>query len=353
MRLATEEGFERGENYFSLQGKGWHFIFQSADRVEPEDIPASVFRELPGIGYFIHAYIEGAAPVSAREQAIRLAKKIARNSRGVLVNPQDDTVEMARGVKRVDLAGLPKEESTLHLSWWFEDATSFENGGYIRFVEALESHAPEILPRRYGAYEPPQFKLAEHGREHFLSFLHKSLRTSLVWYANHPFAFVFVSIPPKVGGSRRGFRCCRLEVQVQARILQSPGWPLALKRLWLAVAQAVSPFFAEIREGNSPVKSWWWNGIPRTFGVAALIGAPYDKMWPEFIAISKHAPPNFFYMETIGERKNLSINPPAEIMQPDRPETPKTFTAAELKAYTAAAIKYPEAWPFSEPFTEV
>jgi hypothetical protein len=49
-RFAIEEGFEVGENTFLLSGKNWQLIFHTADKVEQEDIPASVFRELPGIG---------------------------------------------------------------------------------------------------------------------------------------------------------------------------------------------------------------------------------------------------------------------------------------------------------------
>ncbi|HXC99464.1 MAG TPA: hypothetical protein VN048_08995 [Verrucomicrobiae bacterium] len=352
-RIANEEGFEHGEASFSLQSKNWQLVFHYAGKIEPEDIPAAVFQELPGIAYLTEAHIEGAASATDRARAIRIAKKLARATRGVLVNPQEETTETARGIKRVDLANLPKGEDVFQLSWWFEDAASFENGGHVRFVEALETYAPEVLPRRYGLWEPPPFKLAEQGREHFLTFLHENMRKGLVWYANRPFQFVFVSIPPKVGGSRRGYRCCRLNVRVQAQILEAPGWPLALKRLWLAVAQAVSPFFAEIRKGGSPVSSWWWNGIPSTLGLGAMIGTPYDKLWPDFVAMGKSALPNLFFIETIEDGKPLSITPPAEITQPKMPDLPQTITAAELPAYEKlTAMRYPAIWPFAKPFEE-
>ncbi|HVU27874.1 MAG TPA: hypothetical protein VHG71_09085 [Verrucomicrobiae bacterium] len=352
VRLAVEEGFERNGNAFSLRGKNWQLIFHSTDKVEPEDIPASVFRELPGITYLTEANLEGAASATDRAKVIRVAKKFARATRGVLVNPQEDTIETARGLKRVDLANVPKEESTLKLSWWFEDADSFEKTGYARLVEAFESFMPEALPRRYGCWEPPQFKFAETGREHFLSFFRENLRKSIVWYANHPFSYVFVSVPPKVGGTWQGYRCCELQLQLQSRVLSATGWPLALKRLWLAVAQIVSPFFAEIRDGGEFGQSWWWNGIPRTLNLATMIGAPYDKLWPDFVAASKSASPNLFFIETIEERKPLSIIPPEEIAQPKTPDEPRTFTAAEFRAYKSPARKYPPIWPFSEPFVK-
>jgi hypothetical protein len=355
VRLAVEEGFEREGDCFFLRGKNWQLVFNPAAKVEPEDIPASVFRELPGIAYLTSASLEGAASNADRAKAIRVAKQFARATRGVLVNPQEDTIETARGLKRVDLAGMPKAESTVTLGWWFEDAGSFAKSGHVRLFEVFESYMPEALPRRYGRSEPPQFKFAELGREHFLAFLCKNLRQTIVWYAHHPFSYVFVSIPPKVGGSCRGYRCCRLELRVQARVLQALGWPLALKRLWLAVAQVVSPFFAEIREGDSPIKSWWWNGIPRTLGLAALVGAPYDKLWPDFVAASQSAPPNLWYIETIDGHQPLPLIPSEEIAQPKVSDLPTTIRPEELAAYiqSRALSKYPAIWPFPNPFEEV
>jgi hypothetical protein len=353
-RLTMEEGFERKENTFLLCSKNGQVIFYLPSKVEAEDIPVSVFRELPGIGYLVEANIEGNPPVSDRKKAMRLAKSLARSARGILVNPQEDTIETARGAKRVDLANAPKEEGDLKLSWWFEDADSFEKSGYARLVEVFESHMPEALPRRYGLWEPPQFKFAEQGREHFLSFYRENLRKGMVWYANHPFTYVFDSIPPKVGGSWQGYRSCRLQILLQRCVLQAPGWPLALKRLWLAVAQVVSPFFAEIREGNEPVKSWWWNGIPSALGLAAMIGPPYDRLWPNFVAVGKNLSPNLFYLETIAERKPLTLIPPDDIMQPKKPKLPQTFKASELQAYLKADVmKYPKVWPFCEPFEKL
>jgi hypothetical protein len=351
-RFATEVGFERKDNYFLFHGKSGQVIFHSVGKVEAEDIPVSVFRELPGIGYLVLANIEGAVSVSDRKKAIRLAKTLTRATRGVLVNPQEDTIETACGLKRVDLANAPKEESNLKLSWWFEDADSFEKTGYSRLVEVFESYMPEILPRRYGLWEPPQFKLAEQGREHFLSFFRENLRTGgIVWYSNRPFSYVFVSIPPKVGGSWQGYRSCQIQIQLQSRILQTPGWTVALKRLWLAVAQVVIPFFAEVRESTDLIKSWWWNGIPSALDLAAMIGPPYDKLWPDFVAAGTKVSSDLYYIETIAERKPLPIIAPGEIVQPKMPDLPRTITVTELLAYDKlTAMRYPSVWPFCAPF---
>jgi hypothetical protein len=60
-----------------------------------------------------------------------------------------------------------------------------------------------------------------------------------------------------------------------------------------------SIFFGEVRDGGDSVGSWWWNGISRTLGLAAMIGAPYDKLWPDFVAASKSASPSLFFIEKL------------------------------------------------------
>ena len=223
-------------------------------------------------------------PPRDHAKTTRLAAKLARTCKGVLVDPQSDTIQAASGLKRVDLTRVSDDQPNLRLAWWFEDADAFKREGYARFVELIESYAPEALPRRYDVTEPAQFKLAEHGRDHFLAFFRQSLLdgNSPVWYPSRPFRNVEVAVPPRVGGTWQGYRCCYIELRLMSGILQSCGWPLVLKRLWLAVAQVVHPFFAEIREGASPIKVWWWTGIPRNLGLAALVGPPYDQLWPEF-----------------------------------------------------------------------
>jgi hypothetical protein len=376
-RLAGEDGFGRNGDSFLLQGNTWQVLFRDANIVEAEDIPANVFRELPGIKYLVQVNIEGTVPKAIHARVIRLAKKLMRVTRGMLANPQEDTIETVRGLKRIDFANVPKEEGILKLSWWFENDELFENSGYERFVEALECHMPEVLPRRYGYCEPPQFKLAEHGREHFVSFLKMNLRQSIVWYANLPFTYVYLRLPPKVGGSPRGYRCCQMRLEVQSRVLHLPGWSLALKRLWIAVAQVTSPFFAEIREGPSPVKAWWWSGIPPVLSLAAMIGPPYTELWPEFVAAGKSVSSKLFFIESMEERRPLSITPPTDIMQPQQDESTfrirlqqdgtsvleiletaqdtlpqRTLTGPDISDYLSkrGIPKYPKTWPFDGPF---
>src|SRR5437773_1969812 len=183
--------------------------------------------------------------------------------------------------------------------------------------------------------EPPTFKLADQGRAHLQSFLLEHLREPTVWYPSKPFAHAHLAVPPKVGASPQGYRCGLLTLHADARVLKSRGWPLALRRLWRGVASAVHPFFAEMRRGESPIRSWFWTGIPRELGLAAMIGPPYTKLWPEFVATAGEIAPGLFAMETLEDPKPLAVPPPTGIAQPKQPGQPSIaggFSLARLRA---------------------
>jgi hypothetical protein len=315
-----------------------------------------VLAVLPGIAYLIEINIECDAPQTARARAVRLARKLAQSARGVVVDPQDGTVQTPRGIKRVDLSGPESEEpgELLTISWWFENAEAFASGGLARVLDAMERHAPEALPRRYGLWEPPQFKFAEQGRAHLESFLLQHFREPTVWYPSKPFSDVYLSAPPQVGPSPQGYRCCLLELHANARVLGAAGWPMALRRLWLEVASALRPFFAEIRRGESPIRSWFWTGIPRELGLAALIGPPYTNLWPQFVAQAKELSDGMYASDVIDSGGTLSLAPPKEIAQPPQPSSltqPVGFSLATLRSLLKRPIvAYPKTWPFAPPF---
>src|SRR5205823_2476128 len=70
-RLADEGELERNGESFAIRGKVWQAVFGPPDKVEPEDIPPGVSRELPGIAYLIEINIEGDAPDAAVSRAMR------------------------------------------------------------------------------------------------------------------------------------------------------------------------------------------------------------------------------------------------------------------------------------------
>jgi MFS-type transporter involved in bile tolerance (Atg22 family) len=70
-----------------------------------------------------------------------------------------------------------------------------------------------------------------------------------------------------------------------------PGWKTAIERLFINISEVIQPFYGDIRilKNNirsrsvscsdfktdmHPIASWWWNGIPREFGIGLVLGNP-------------------------------------------------------------------------------
>jgi len=279
-------------------GKGWQLSIGVSDRVMPEDIPEEVDKLLPGITFLTELNLSPiTAAGSAKRLMARVAAALAKSAHGVVVDPQTDTVTTAKGVSRVKTLGSSDAASVIALSWWFL------SGPLIDFdvaplLATLGSSLPEALPRRYGTYEPPQYKYAEIGREHFVSFFREQ-GGSIVWYPHPPIAAVSVSIPLHVGGPKRCFRCGTMTVEIDAEAMAQPGWDLAIQRAWRRISCDLQPFYGDVRtlhgfqrkrgrywSGSQteqhPVRAWFWSGIPSGPVHAAVLGGPYRSLWPAF-----------------------------------------------------------------------
>jgi hypothetical protein len=175
----------------------------------------------------------------------------------------------------------------LQLSWFFMDAAAFE-ARTEAWVDLITSTLPEALPRRYGPFEPPQYRLDREGMPHFKAFLKENLHESIVWYCANRGENCFLAMDD-VGPSGRGFRCARITMEVSSKGKLGE-WFANVSRFWIAVAEMVNPFYAEMRlDGDCPIKAGWWNGVPHPSAHAVLIGPPYVALWPQFISIAESA----------------------------------------------------------------
>jgi hypothetical protein len=229
-------------------------------------------------------------------------------------------------------------------------------------LDLFQRTLPEILPRRYGLWEPPQFKLATDGIDHLRDFLTKNLRDTVVWYCHKPCQYLFKSIPDRVGATPRGFRCGRLTINVDGKAAGDRAWRVELTRLWLAVADLIQPFYAEIRTGECPTRSWWWNGIPTARPSALLIGKPYVELWPDFVSAARtpltglHYREHFVETATDGGEDRIP-SPPVSIAQPPEPvrqtvfdpSKPEDVAAMRASMFEVRISPYPEVWPFDGP----
>ncbi|MFJ8258499.1 hypothetical protein ACIQ4Z_14695 [Peribacillus asahii] len=302
-----------------------------------EDIPEEVVGQLPGIKYFTEIILE---PFDAPKRALQLVKKMTKiltqPSHGVVVDEQEGTILSLSGVKRLKTMSPKDDSSFLQMTWWFMNDYTFIKDGLDTFLDVMEATMPEALPRRYGVYEPPQFKWAEKGKEHFIQFVSENLHEGIVWYPSKPFTDVHIGIPDKVGPTREGFRSCYISIDFLEEVMGQPGWPLEIKRFWLKTSELLNPFYGEIRRGWSPVSGWWWRGLPKRLGNAAILGKPYIDLWPDFIKEAKQTKGGLFYIENINEDyqdlHSIIAEVPEDIVQPKNKK------------------KYSRKWPFEGPF---
>lgn len=346
-RALANLGLEPAGDTLVVRLPGAQVVFWPANLVEEEDVPPRVLQGTPDVRFSVEVNIEGRSSVRLLRRARELAQKIVDTCGGVVVDRQRDD----EGVPPAIETGFNQKEETLSLSWWFTGADEFAATGYLQVVDLLAKDFPEALPRSYGLWEPPQFKLELHGLDHFREFLRQNVRDMVVWYPSRPCLDVFASVPPRVGPSRQGYRCCRVSLTVKAKMRERPKGAILLKALWLDISSIVTPFYAEIRFGETPTVSWWWNGVPSQLGMAALIGPPYLELWPSFSGGANSTSAGLRYLEQVETGECLQIHPPPSIAMPEPTKQPAALTGPELLAFLASDRRsYPETWPFESPF---
>lgn len=243
---------------------------------------------IPGISYRTELNLEPiSAPRSAHKHLITVSKRLAKAAHGVVLDPQTDEVINPAGIKRYRPQRREDRFPIMTLSWWFTKGPLLTDAGLQDFVRLLERILPEAMPRRYDLYEPPQHLYSETGRAHFLGFLKEHLDDIKVWYPHRPVTGFYLYCSPEWGVARQGFRVNYVRVEVEAKILNQPGWQTALDRFWRAASQVIEPFYSDVRTlrgfvrmgatvGSDmetdfhPVKGPWWIGIPRELGHAAI-----------------------------------------------------------------------------------
>jgi hypothetical protein len=286
------------------RGKGW-LVNAAAGSCLSEDIPDLVGGQLPGIEHVVDLSLEPIdAPHAGKTAIWKVARTIAKSSRGVIEDPQEDVVELPSGVKRFTPIKheADKRVSVVRMSWWFDHGRLFDKGAITAFLDTLERFLPEAMPRRYGLYEPPQHEYSRTRRDHFIQFLVANLTDTTVWYAHRPVLHVFKNITRDPGwimfGERQTYRCNCIALEIDATAVDQPGWEEGLRRAWRNISRELCPFFGDVRtlhghiaRGRSfwsdgqtevhPVRSWFWRGVPPRLGHAAVIGEPYLSLWTE------------------------------------------------------------------------
>jgi hypothetical protein len=346
----------------TLSGKDWQIVVNASDRILPEDVEEEISALLPGIAYLTELNLEGRATNAALKLLRSTAKEIARHARGVVLDPQSDSITTPAGVTRFIPAKREKTFAVLTLSWWFLNDKLLTSAGRRSFLALLKRWLPEALPKRYGEYEPPQFHFAKTGLSHLEGFMAKHLSDVMVWYPNRPVTGVSVSCPKPLGPDENGFRTHHVEIEVEAAVLAQPGWAEHLRHFWRQMTFLLRPIYGEVRSeagyswsGGTAMfeaalirnlypdttRSWFWRGVPRKLGHAVVLGKEYQQLWPEFVKQATMEKGFAFastpdWSDRTDLVKVIGLAPKAITLLPGEGLGPKQ--------------KYPPVWPFDPPF---
>jgi hypothetical protein len=238
-----------------------------------------------------------------------LAKQLAVATEGAAFDPQEDRLLWPTGESKryVPVSGQ-RETSMLTLEWFI--APSHWAAAVSRIVPLLGRRIPEALPVRYGEYEPPQYKLAVEGPDHFANF---ALNSDMLgfWFARRPsFGGYAMSPTPRAAhqvhesSADRPYRVGHITANFDEGLLHDDSrWHDALAGLLVTGAEEFGAFFAAAqvdpgwtvgqnnRPGYAPfvhqknpdraqyfLRGRYWQGLPPVPGWLSWYGDPYREL---------------------------------------------------------------------------
>lgn len=265
-------------------------------KVEEEDIPTEVILLLAGIKFLTELHLQPfTQDKSITDKAMRFARKLGKEFDGVIENPQlNEEIVIVNKAKA--FKPFTRDAEMVKISWYMDSQQSLAVN-IAQFIDLLEKYLPQALPRRYGAFEPPQYKYAETGKDHLIDFLLKEHLPVL--YCTKPINFLFLSdgFIAKKWPRKENYRCNSISILILKEAYLEDNWQFAVKRLFMEVARLYKPFYAEIiEEKESKVVTWWWKGIPVKRGNPMIIGEPYSTLSPK-LSVENKLESGLYYFE--------------------------------------------------------
>lgn len=283
------------------QGRDW-VVNAGLSEVEPEDVPPEVAAQFRGATLLIQLHAQpssGPAPGFAR----KLARQLAQDHGGAVEDPQTGKIwvpkahRLDQALRAAKAEGDPKRMTLLSFGWWLAHDELSDKAAVSHLLDRLDTILPEAMPRRYGSYEPPQFR---RDRDGLAPFVNGVLSPDELWFAytSPPAYGLHMDLTATVGwlqprvGSRR-FKCRYIEFGIDATSLLAPGYMTHLQAAFLSLSRLIRPFYAEVRpqhdlirmrgtyaydgqSENHPIRAGFWEGIPPAPALARLVAAPYD-----------------------------------------------------------------------------
>lgn len=294
---------DQGQGSFQTAGQGRNWVVNAGlSEVDAEDIPPEVVSQFRGATLLVQLHAQpssGPALAFAR----KLARRLAEDHGGAVEDPQMDKIWVPKA-HRLDVAlkaakaeGDPERMTMLSFGWWFTHDDLFDKAALSHLLDHLNATLPEVMPRRYGTYEPPQFRRDRDGLAPFVAGV---LTPDESWFAytSPPAYWLFMDVTETVGwfhwrNGSKSFQCRHIDFGIDATSLLAPGYMAHLQTAFLSLSGLIRPFYAEVRplhnlirkrgtcayDGHSethPIRAGWWKGIPSAPALARLVATPYD-----------------------------------------------------------------------------
>lgn len=365
--LPTRHAWIEQRGGWRLGKRNWQIVVEDPKAVEPEDVPPEAAQALPGLSVLVELSLEpGDAPKTAHATLRTVARAIARAFAGLIEDPQEDSITLPRGIKRFARPKREERFSIVDLSWWFMGSPLRATEGAATLLRILTDTLPEAVPRRYGLWEPPQFKTEETGTEALAVFLRENLDDMGIYYPTRPVVGFSVSdsqerLSPKL---KSVFRSNHLSIELEFAALRQPGWERSAKQLWRSVSRFLQPFYGDVRvlSGFSwlggttgsdrtterhPVRSHFWRGIPPSPGLAIVLGPPYTALWQP-AGSTRDGELTFIEHPQWSRGEPLDLDVPTGLAQ--RRESPPWYVPND-EDQERWWYEFPSIWPFAHDTT--
>jgi len=253
----------------------------------------------------------------------------------------------------------------------------------------LHAWLPEAVPTRWDQIEPPSHLLSDEGLDGLSDYLYRHGLDVNVVRTDPP----FLGLTLRGGGppserNNPNFQFSFLELAVDGRLLEQPGWPRQLAQAFEELSVAIRPFYAEARlrpggrwdryggaaaEILHPIGGARWRGFPHVPPFAMVVGPPYLELWRGYSASgperdglalfsSDHWPeappgglpalPEGFFQEFDTRFAYFSARRDPRSPRAETASTPGTAVLERERArygFTSeVATRHPAVWPFEQ-----
>jgi hypothetical protein len=270
--------------------------------VEVDDLPEKSAAAVLAPRWLIQVSVPAGAAGKDLAAARALARHLASRCNGAVYDPQEDAVIWPKGKRRRYRAPLEEQRIRVVGLAWFCPPTENGRGAAEMLLACARRHFPEIVPQRFGTFEPLQGRLGQGNDGPFLAAWHtesqRECAGSLFWKSTAPCfggSVVFPDRrknPPERLCPKGGQPAVSVKVSLDGRALDADGrWRDAAVSVFLDVARKLGAFYAggiverdviarrglwyDGRSENLSLGGPWWCGLPETHTWLAWFGNPY------------------------------------------------------------------------------